>query len=79
MSRFASEVYCKTLILQEFYKDTYKHALHQKELCKAMRKRKVKRRKTPALAPGEINNPMSYLVWTPSVESSFWGRKAMSS
>lgn len=57
----------------------YKHVLHQNTVWQKNKEKKGKNTEMPGLALGEIKDPVIYLVWTPSVESSFWGRKATSS
>ena len=57
----------------------YKLAVHQATVWQSNEEKKGKNTKTPGLALRERKDSGIYLAWTPSAESSFWGRKAMSS
>ena len=79
MSRFdLRSLSVKYLYYKSFIKTCINTHLSERVL-QSNEEKKGKNRKMPGLALGVVKDRVIYLVWTPSVESSFWGRKATSS
>lgn len=76
------EPLCKEFLESEsFIQYMCKLALHQKTVWQSDKEKKGKKTKLPGLGSegNKIKDPRIYLAWMPSAESSFSGRKAMSS